>query len=827
MKKILLIVLLFWSGVILAQPSWTVVTYTNSTTAYGIVTINGNPAEAGDYVGAFVGNECRASQQVIINSGIAYANLQIQGESAETVSFKVWDASASKELTVNMTTQSAPGSTIGSPPNYLQIRATAPTITVAPENQDVGYLSGTINFAITSNSNWTATSNAAWCTVPVSGSGSGTLTATFTENPSSTVSRTATITITVDGVAPVEIRVTQAKNACALGVSPSNQNVTSMSGTIPFALTTECAWTASSNATWCTVPASGSGSGTLTATFSENPSSTVSRTATIAITVDGVAPVEVTVNQAKKACALGVTPSNQDVTSMSGTIPFVLTSECAWTASSNATWCTIPASGLGSGTLTATFSENPSSTVSRTATIAITVDGVAPVEVTVTQAKKACTLGVIPSNQDVTSMSGTIPFVLTSECAWTASSDAAWCTVPASGSGSGTLTATFEANTTSSSRVATITVTVEGIEPITVTVVQETCTLAVNPLSHTFKYQGERLSSAITANAYWTVATSDAWISISSTSGVGVDTLDITVQPNTGEVRSGSVTVSSCSSTKTITVNQEAWGCSLAVSPSELTYTESSGTKRVAVSSNTDWVVSNDADWITVSKSNGSNSGSFTITVDENTGKSRSGSVTVSGCSTKKSIHINQYSGFKLEDFQVNLQDTIMENDTLDFECIATYSDGSIDSVLSGIVWEIGCDLPIEIDTASAKVIVGEVAGTDSCQLIATYHNFSDTVSFVLKDITVGIAQGFKNDFSINLYPNPSKGHVNLRIDGVLASKIELVVYNLSGEQVFYQTICPVDEISIDLSHEVSGIYFVKIIADDREMVKKLILKKN
>jgi len=106
------------------QPSWTLVSYTSSTTAYGIVTIDEVPAEEGDWVGAFVGTECRAMQQVIIYEGTAYANLQIQGEIVETISFKVWDASRDLECEVALTVQSNPGTIIGSP-DFLNIAASS------------------------------------------------------------------------------------------------------------------------------------------------------------------------------------------------------------------------------------------------------------------------------------------------------------------------------------------------------------------------------------------------------------------------------------------------------------------------------------------------------------------------------------------------------------------------------------------------------------------------------------------------------------------------------------------------------------------------------
>jgi len=42
MRLLILFLLTAISPILLAQPAWDLVTYTNSTTAYGIVTIDGN-----------------------------------------------------------------------------------------------------------------------------------------------------------------------------------------------------------------------------------------------------------------------------------------------------------------------------------------------------------------------------------------------------------------------------------------------------------------------------------------------------------------------------------------------------------------------------------------------------------------------------------------------------------------------------------------------------------------------------------------------------------------------------------------------------------------
>ena len=102
-------------------PNWSPVIYTNSTTAYGKVEINGISATSGDIVGAFVGDECRAVGNVVANEGEAFVTLLIQGESVETVSFKIFDSSECEILNVSYSTQTNPGNTIGTPPNYLPI----------------------------------------------------------------------------------------------------------------------------------------------------------------------------------------------------------------------------------------------------------------------------------------------------------------------------------------------------------------------------------------------------------------------------------------------------------------------------------------------------------------------------------------------------------------------------------------------------------------------------------------------------------------------------------------------------------------------------------
>lgn len=106
------------------HPWGSIITYGNQLiTSYGIVTIDGNPASEDDKVGVFSGNELRGLGNIVINNGVAYTIIPIEGNGSgiETFSFKIWDQSTCQEVPVSFTVNASTGDTIGFPPNYLPI----------------------------------------------------------------------------------------------------------------------------------------------------------------------------------------------------------------------------------------------------------------------------------------------------------------------------------------------------------------------------------------------------------------------------------------------------------------------------------------------------------------------------------------------------------------------------------------------------------------------------------------------------------------------------------------------------------------------------------
>jgi hypothetical protein len=192
----------------------------------------------------------------------------------------------------------------GVPPQVVTVsQSGAPLyLNVTPPNQNVNSASDTTGFTVTSNTTWSDSSDAPWCTVTLSGSGNGHITANCDEN--TTINqRVASITITGTGVATQTVTVTQSGAAPLLAVYPPNQNVVYTADTTSFTVNSNLNWTVLSDATWCTVTPSGSGNGTIVADFTMNISDQP-RVANIQVTAPSVPSRTVTVSQAKSAIGI-------------------------------------------------------------------------------------------------------------------------------------------------------------------------------------------------------------------------------------------------------------------------------------------------------------------------------------------------------------------------------------------------------------------------------------------------------------------------------------------------------------------------------------------
>lgn len=407
----------------------------------------------------------------------------------------------------------------------------SPSLLVTPSNQNVTAAAGTTQFSVLTNSSWTATSNQTWCSIAsASGIGNSTLVVNYDENTGNQA-RIADITVTVSGLPPVVVTVTQAAATVTLSVTPANQNVTASAGNTAFMVTAPGAWTAVSNQAWCTVTPSGSGNGNLTATYTENTAAS-QRVAEITVSANGFPSVLVTVTQNGSSLFLNVDPANQNVTSDAGVTSFNVSTNSGWTAASNQSWCSVTPSGSGNGIIEASYESNSALSV-RVAIITVTVAGLTPVTVTVTQDASMPYLNVSPLNQNVDYPSGTTNFTISTNLNWSATTSSGWCAVTPSGSGNGTLFATYSENTFAVTRVAEITISADGADDVIVTVTQSgpMPVLSVAPASQLVNYPAGVTSFAVNTNTNWTAQADADWC-FPTTSGSGTSIMQVTYLQN-------------------------------------------------------------------------------------------------------------------------------------------------------------------------------------------------------------------------------------------------------------------------------------------------------
>ncbi|MDY7395735.1 M12 family metallo-peptidase [Aureibaculum sp. 2210JD6-5] len=90
---------------------------------------------------------------------------------------------------------------------------------------------------------------------------------------------------------------------------------------------------------------------------------------------------------------------------------------------------------------------------------------------------------------------------------------------------------------------------------------------------------------------------------------------------------------------------------------------------------------------------------------------------------------------------------------------------------------------------------------------------------------TVGIDEFGFNEFSV--YPNPSSGQIQLRLDASNTENIRVKVYDLSGRQVFASAYTSADtkfNKQLNLNSLAKGVYFLKVMKGKASGTKKIIL---
>lgn len=225
-------------------------------------------------------------------------------------------------------------------------------------------------------------------------------------------------------------------------------------------------------------------------------------------------------------------------------------------------------------------------------------------------------LSVIPPNQNVSAAAGNTAYLVSSNLDWSVISDSAWCTVTSSGTGNDTITAVYDENTTVIPRVTHITVSGTGVSPQVVTLSQEGAipVLTVSPMNRDVTAPAGTTQFTVTSNTNWNVTSDAAWCTVTP-AGFGIGTITANYEENTSLAsRISHITVTAPGAVSVeVTVTQAGVLPTLTVTPQNQNVTAPAGSTAFDVTSNTDWTVTADASWCTVTSSG---SGNGTIVAD-------------------------------------------------------------------------------------------------------------------------------------------------------------------------------------------------------------------
>ena len=242
---------------------------------------------------------------------------------------------------------------------------------------------------------------------------------------------------------------------------------------------------------------------------------------------------------------------------------------------------------------------------------------------------------------------------------------------------------------------------------------------SVNPSSRTSPAAGETFNvraSAERPDCRFSVGSNRSWIGVSASRVNGDGTVSITVDPNDGPQRSGTVTIGG----RSLSITQ-ANGCPASPDgvPSRLNFGSSGESQTVTLNEDAGcpYAVETDDVWITVRPASVAGNGTVTVEVMAHTGPERMGTVTIGAAS----VQVTQANGCPASPGGVP--------GTRDYGSSAESQDVTLTE-------DAGCPYPVATDAAWITVDPASVAGNGTVAILVTAHTGPERMGTV----TIGAA---------------------------------------------------------------------------------------
>ncbi len=116
----------------------------------------------------------------------------------------------------------------------------------------------------------------------------------------------------------------------------------------------------------------------------------------------------------------------------------------------------------------------------------------------------------------------------------------------------------------------------------------------------------------------------------------------------------------------------------------------------------------------------------------------------------------------------------------------------------------------------------------DGAYSVTLYVENDDCQDSIAKTVYVWNNTGvheLDNELHVNVYPNPTEGNVHISIAEDVSDGVDISVFNIFGQLLFVKNGIVENEISFDFSNYSRGVYYLKMVIDNRLQTQKIIIQ--
>lgn len=292
-----------------------------------------------------------------------------------------------------------------------------------------------------------------------------------------------------------------------------------------------------------------------------------------------------------------------------------------WKFSDVAEWIALsPLSGEASMTVTMNVKENESADNARTAIFYLQSDAADwnfSRAISVSQDKANPVLSTDETALSFGGASGQKSIKVSANCEWSASCSESWVSLNED-LVSGILNVSVSANPLDTYREGNIYLRYGDTESARIELTQSPSAISASAYTLQYENTASKYDVTIESEAEWTAVVSDSWIQVTpDKGGAGQTSVTIEVAPNiSSSDRSGYVSIMT-GSTDRLEIAIRQRGMYIEADAS-LEFKSTVESKKLRISSNTDWEVLSWPDWLTLSDTTGTGNGEITVTSAEN-----------------------------------------------------------------------------------------------------------------------------------------------------------------------------------------------------------------